>query len=509
MEKMRVNRRSENYISNDIFLIGNSVCCPFFLVYVQFHGLISTNWFPENIFSCLERPCRYNFGKFSTGGLMEHPTLSSLRNIGIISHIDAGKTTVSERILYYTGETHKMGEVHNGQAVMDWMPQEQERGITITATCTTCHWGEYRINLIDTPGHIDFTIEVERSMRVLDGAVVIFSAVEGVEPQTESVWRQADRYRVPRICFINKMDRIGAELQAVLEQMEKRLNARPVLLQLPVGSEGGFSGVIDLADEQLLVFSETDQGKTVERHPVPAGMTGETRKARERLIEAAADFDDSILSDFLEGKPVDSVIIRGALRNGSMACRIFPVLIGSALRNKGIQPLLDAVGDFLPSPTEIPPVEAVNPLTGDSEMVRCEPKSPLCALAFKVVSEEGRKLTYLRIYSGTMRTGASVANSTRGSVEKVARLFRMHAHKRERIEDAAAGEIVAATGLKDVLTGDTICSPDHTLLLKGLRHSGTGCLPGGRAEGRRGPGEISAGAGKTSVGRPYLQGQRG
>jgi elongation factor G len=399
---------------------------------------------------------------------MERPTLSSLRNIGIISHIDAGKTTVSERILYYTGETHKMGEVHNGQAVMDWMPQEQERGITITATCTTCHWGDYRINLIDTPGHIDFTIEVERSMRVLDGAIVIFSAVEGVEPQSESVWRQADRYHVPRICFINKMDRIGADFPAVLEQMEKRLNARPVLLQLPVGSEGSFSGVIDLADEELLVFSETDQGKTMERRPVPADMAGETKKARERLVEAAADFDDTILSDFLEGKPVDSARIRGALRNGTMTCRIFPVLIGSALRNKGIQPLLDAIGSFLPSPPEIPPAEAVNPLSGVSEMVTCDPKGPLCALAFKVVSEEGRKLTYLRIYSGTMRTGASVSNSTRGAGEKVARLFRMHAHKRERIEKAAAGEIVAATGLKDVLTGDTICDPDRPLLLKGL-----------------------------------------
>jgi elongation factor G len=396
------------------------------------------------------------------------PTLSSLRNIGIISHIDAGKTTVSERILYYTGETHKMGEVHDGQAVMDWMPQEQERGITITATCTTCHWGEYRINLIDTPGHIDFTIEVERSMRVLDGAIVIFSAVEGVEPQSESVWRQADRYVVPRICFINKLDRIGADYRAVLEQMKKRLNARPALLQLPFGNEGNFTGVVDLADEELVIFSETDQGKTVERRPVPDGMSVEVKEARDNLIEIVADFDDSILSDFLEGKPVDSGRIRDALRVGALKCNIVPVLLGAALRNKGIQPLLDAVTRYLPPPTETPPTEAVTPSTGESELVQCDPNGPLCALAFKVVSDEGRKLTYLRIYSGSIRPGAQVSNSTQGTIEKVARLFRMHAHKRERIDEAAAGDIVAATGLKDVLTGDTICDPGRPLLLKGL-----------------------------------------
>jgi elongation factor G len=399
---------------------------------------------------------------------MERPTLSSLRNIGIISHIDAGKTTVSERILFYTGETHKMGEVHNGQAVMDWMPQEQERGITITATSTTCRWGGYWINLIDTPGHIDFTIEVERSMRVLDGAIVIFSAVEGVEPQSESVWRQADRYQVPRICFINKMDRIGADFPAVLEQVEKRLRARPVLLQLPVGSEGSFSGIIDLLDEEMILFSEADQGMTVERRPAPADRSDEIREAREKIIEAAADFDDTILSDFLDGEQVESRRLRSALRKGTMACRIFPVMLGSALRNKGIQPLLDAVGSFLPSPMETPSVEAGNPDTDGIEVISCDPKGPLCALAFKVLSDEGRKLTYLRIYSGTLRSGSSVLNSVRGSVEKVARLFRMHAHKRERIEEALAGDIVAATGLKDVLTGDTLCNPDHALLLKGL-----------------------------------------
>jgi len=399
---------------------------------------------------------------------MERPSLSSLRNIGIISHIDAGKTTVSERILFYTGETHKMGEVHNGQAVMDWMPQEQERGITITATSTSCRWGGYWINLIDTPGHIDFTIEVERSMRVLDGAIVIFSAVEGVEPQSESVWRQADRYRVPRICFINKMDRIGTDYPAVLDQIEQRLRGRPVLLHLPVGHEGSFSGIIDLLDEEMVLFSEADQGMTVERRAAPDDRLDEMREAREKIIEAAADFDDTILSDFLDGKPVESRRLKNALRIGTMACRIFPVMLGSALRNKGVQPLLDAVGSFLPSPVDIPPVEAENPGSGGIESLNCDPKGPLCALAFKVLSDEGRKLTYLRIYSGTLRSGATVLNGFRGSAEKVARLFRMHAHKRERIEEAYAGDIIAATGLKDVLTGDTLSSPGHALLLKGL-----------------------------------------
>ncbi len=399
---------------------------------------------------------------------MERPGLSSLRNIGIISHIDAGKTTVSERILFYTGETHKMGEVHDGQAVMDWMPQEQERGITITATSTTCRWEGYWVNLIDTPGHIDFTIEVERSMRVLDGAVAIFSAVEGVEPQSESVWRQADQYQVPRICFINKMDRVGADFSTVLEQIEKRLRARPVLLQLPVGKETNFAGIIDLLDGEIILFSEADQGKTVIRHPVPAERAGEIQEAREKIIEAAADFDDTILSDFLNGKPVETQRLKSALRKGTMACRIFPVLLGSALRNKGIQPLLDAVGSYLPSPLEIAPVEARNPVTEGSEMIQCNPKDQLCALAFKVLSDEGRKLTYLRIYSGTLRAGATVFNSNRGCTEKIARLFRMHAHRRERIEEAMAGDIVAATGLRDVLTGDTLCDPGHALLLKGL-----------------------------------------
>ncbi len=400
---------------------------------------------------------------------MHAPSLPSIRNIGIISHIDAGKTTVSERILFYTGEIHKMGEVHDGSATMDWMEQEQERGITITASATSCRWNGLWLNLIDTPGHIDFTIEVERSLRVLDGAIAIFSAVEGVQPQSESVWRQADRYRVPRICLVNKMDRIGADYQAVLTQMAERLHARPVLLQLPVGEETAFTGVIDLLQEQLLTFIETDRGMTVQTAPVPSERMPEVRAARERLVEAAADFDDSILADFLEGCAVAPERLTAALRQGVLECRIFPVLLGAALRNKGIQPLLDAVGAFLPSPLEVPPISARSPQNEEEELpVICDPLAPLCALAFKVVADEGRKLTYLRLYAGRLRPGDTVWNSVRAAPEKVARLFRMHAHKRERLDEAQAGDIVAAAGLKDVLTGDTLCTPGAPLLLRGL-----------------------------------------
>ncbi|BCR03407.1 elongation factor G 1 [Desulfuromonas versatilis] len=400
---------------------------------------------------------------------MNQPALSSIRNIGIISHIDAGKTTVSERILFYAGEIHKMGEVHEGSATMDWMDQEQERGITITATSTTCRWGELWINLIDTPGHIDFTIEVERSLRVLDGAVTIFSAVEGVQPQSESVWRQADRYRVPRICLINKMDRIGADYPRCLEQIRERLGARPVLLQLPLGVESEFAGVIDLLAEQAVLFDEADQGRTLSLAAVPEAYREAVAEARERLIEAAADFDDSILADFLEGRPVEAGRLQQALRRGTLQCRIFPVLFGAALRNKGIQPLLDAVGAFLPSPLEVPPVPAHHPETErETEELVCDPKGPLCLLAFKVLADEGRKLTYLRIYSGTLKAGDSLYNPVRGCQEKVARLFRMHAHKRERLDEAQAGDIVAAAGLKEALTGDTLCRPERPLLLAGL-----------------------------------------
>jgi len=394
--------------------------------------------------------------------------IRTIRNIGIISHIDAGKTTVSERILYYSGETHKMGEVHDGQAVMDWMPQEQERGITITATATTCTWNGIRINLIDTPGHIDFTIEVERSVRVLDGAVAIFSAVEGVQPQSESVWRQADRYRVPRICFINKIDRIGADYLQTVRHITDRLKARPVLLQLPVGAESSFSGVVDLITEEFLTFSESDLGRTVVRGPVPPEMAEEAREARLKLVEAAADFDDQLMSDFLEGKEVPADLLREALRRGTLECRIFPVFVGSALRNKGIQPVLDAVGYYLPSPLDVTAWVGHNPATGETERVPCDPSAPLRALAFKVMAEEGRRLTYLRVYSGTLRPGVTLFNSSRRAPERVRHLFRMHAHRREEIPQAVAGEIVAGSGCQVTLTGDTLCDQDRPLVLEGL-----------------------------------------
>jgi elongation factor G len=393
---------------------------------------------------------------------------NTIRNIGIISHIDAGKTTVSERILYYSGETYTMGEVHNGQAVMDWMPQEQERGITITATATTCHWGDFRLNLIDTPGHIDFTIEVERSVRVLDGAVAIFSAAEGVQPQSELVWRQADRYGVPRVCFINKMDRLGADYKQTLRQVAQRLKARPVLLQLPIGEEAGFAGMIDLLTEEALHFSDSDLGRTLRRGPVPEALVLEVQQARLQLTEVAADFDDEVMADFLEGRRVAPERLREALRRGTLACRIFPVLLGSALRNKGVQPLLDAVCQYLPSPLDLPARGGHNPVTGERETLDCDPAAPLRALAFKLMAEEGRRLTYLRIYSGKLRAGATLLNSSRGVTERIRHIFHMHAHKREEIEEALAGDIVAASGCQVTLTGDTLCDPTQPLILEGL-----------------------------------------
>jgi elongation factor G len=399
---------------------------------------------------------------------MNQPTLNQIRNIGIISHIDAGKTTVSERILFYCGEIHKLGEVHDGLATMDWMAQEQDRGITITATSTTCRWQDTWINLIDTPGHIDFTIEVERSLRVLDGAIAIFSAVEGVQPQSESVWHQADRYHVPRICLINKMDRVGADYRVVLEQMRERLGARPVLMQLPLGEEGDFHGVVDLLEERELTFDEHEFGAKVVCMPVADELKSVVAEARESLIEAAADWDDELLVDFLEGRYVAAERIRPALHKGVLAGQLFPVFLGSALRNKGIQPLLDAVTDLLPSPLELPSVPAHQPDSDEDLLLACDISGPLCALAFKVLSDEGRKLTYLRIYSGELKAGDILLNSTRNVQERAARLFRMHAHKRERIDSAHAGDIVAATGLKEALTGDTLCSPDKPLLLAGL-----------------------------------------
>ena len=401
---------------------------------------------------------------------MANHDLKQIRNFGIISHIDAGKTTVSERILFYTGEIHKIGEVHDGMAVMDWMEQEQERGITITATATSCSWNNFRFNLIDTPGHIDFTIEVERSLRVLDGAVAIFGAVEGVQPQSESVWQQANRYQVPRICLINKMDRIGADYQQVIKSMAKKLNITPLLLQLPLGSEENFYGVIDLLTETTILFSADDMGQTVNTGEIPAELLATTQQHREHIVEVAADFDDTILDDFLNGKHISATRLIPALRQGVINCDIHPVLLGSALRNKGIQPLLDAICTLLPSPLDVAP-EAGLDLNQQTQLaIKTAPTASLCALAFKVLADEGRKLTYLRIYSGSLEPGDNVYNSRTGNNEKVSRLFRMHAHKRERIKLAIAGDIITATGLKSVLTGDTISDPLQPIQLAGLEY---------------------------------------
>ncbi len=391
--------------------------------------------------------------------------ITRVRNIGIVAHIDAGKTTVSERFLFHSGRIHKIGEVHDGEAQMDWMPQERERGITITAAATSFAWRGHDIHLIDTPGHVDFTIEVERSLRVLDGAVVVFDGVSGVEPQSETVWRQADKFRVPRIAFINKMDRAGADFGSAVEEIRSRLGARPVPAQLPIGAEEKFEGVIDLVRMKALTFSG-DEGEEPEEIAIPTGLVAEAEAAREKLIEAAADFDDAIATDFLEGRPIEEAVLKAALRKGTLQCGLVLVLTGAALRNKGVQPLLDAVCDYLPSPLDVPPVEGVVPGTEEKTSRPSEDTAPLCALAFKVAMDEGRKSVYLRIYSGVLKPGEDVQNARTRKNEKIARLFSVHANRRERIERAGAGTIVVAMGLRDAGTGDTICSPRAPILLE-------------------------------------------
>ena len=391
-----------------------------------------------------------------------------LRNIGIISHIDAGKTTVTERILYYTGLTHKLGEVHDGEAVMDWMPQERERGITITAAATTCVWKQHHINIIDTPGHVDFTIEVERSLRVLDGAVTIFAAVEGVQPQSESVWRQADRYHVPRLAFINKMDRLGADYERVMQEMQDKLGAQPLLLQLPLGTEERFRGVIDLIDMQSVVWHSEDLGMVPELGAIPETMQEAAQAQRETLLDAVAEYDDALLERYLAGEPLAPEQIRAAVRQATLAGAWVPVFLGSGLRNKGIQPLLDAVLWYLPSPADVPAIVGVDPRTGAAVERYRSPQEPLTALAFKIALDQGRRLTYLRLYAGRLEPGALVYNSRTGTQERVARLVRMHANKRERLERASAGDIIAVTGLKDSVTGDTLYAADHPIRLEAI-----------------------------------------
>jgi len=395
-------------------------------------------------------------------------TIRRLRNIGIISHIDAGKTTVTERILYYTGLTHKLGEVHNGEAVMDWMPQERERGITITAAATTCVWKQHHINLIDTPGHVDFTMEVERSLRVLDGAVTIFAAVEGVQPQSESVWRQADRYHVPRLAFINKMDRLGADYQRVVHEMQHKLGAKPLLLQLPLGTEEHFRGIIDLIDMQSVVWHAEDLGMVPEIGAIPETMQEAAQAQREALLDAVAEYDDALLEQYLSGAPLVPEQVRAAVRQATLAGAWVPVLLGSGLRNKGIQPLLDAVLWYLPSPADVPAIVGVDPRTGAAVERHSSPQEPLTALAFKIALDEGRRLTYLRLYAGSLAPGTLVYNSRTGTQERVARLVRMHANKRERLDRASAGDIVAVTGLQNSVTGDTLCAADHPIRLEAI-----------------------------------------
>jgi elongation factor G len=395
--------------------------------------------------------------------------LEKVRNIGIMAHIDAGKTTTTERILFYSGRLHKMGEVHEGAATMDWMAQEKERGITITSAATTTTWRDCSINIIDTPGHVDFTVEVERSLRVLDGAVAVFDAVAGVEPQSETVWRQADRYGVPRIAFINKMDRMGADFYAAVDSIRTRLGAKAVPIQLPIGSEDGYRGVIDLINKRSIVYTD-DLGKNVESGEIPADMVEQVERYRTELIEAAADFNDDLMHMYLEGEEIDHDQLVAAIRKGTVGGYIVPVLNGSALRNKGVQPLLDAVIDFLPSPADVPAVEGTIP--SDGALVVREPSDdqPFSALAFKVqIDPQGvGKLTFFRVYSGRLRAGSQVMNVTNGRKERIGRILRMHAMRREEVEEVATGDIAAAVGLKGTGTGDTLADESHPILLESI-----------------------------------------
>jgi len=385
-----------------------------------------------------------------------------------MAHIDAGKTTTTERILFYTGVTHRLGEVHDGQAVMDWMEQERERGITITSAATTCYWRDHHINIIDTPGHVDFTIEVERSLRVLDGVVAVFDAVGGVEPQSETVWRQADRYGVPRLAFINKMDRVGADINRCLNMMRERLKANPVLVQLPIGEEDKFQGIIDLIDMKAMIYDEATKGMSFEVTDIPADYQELAEEQRTLLIEALAEADEEVMERYLADEPVDVEMMKKALRRGTISLALVPVLCGSAFKNKGIQPLLDAVVDCLPSPLDIPPVHGVDP---KGEVVERPPadEAPLAALAFKLVSDPYvGHLTFLRIYSGVLPSGSAVLNSGKGVKERIGRLLKMHANKREEIEAAYAGDIVAAVGLKNTTTGDTLADEREPVILETL-----------------------------------------
>jgi elongation factor G len=395
--------------------------------------------------------------------------LARTRNIGIMAHIDAGKTTTTERILYYTGRNYKIGEVHEGAATMDWMVQEQERGITITSAATTCSWRDNWINIIDTPGHVDFTVEVERSLRVLDGAVAVFDAVAGVEPQTETVWRQANKYHVPRICFVNKMDRIGADFERTVEMIRDRLDALPAVTQLPIGSESEFLGVIDLLEEKALVWS-SDMGEEWETTDIPEAMVSDAADARHQLIDVVSNFDDVIMEKYLAEEPITAEDLRRALRTATLAAAVVPVLCGSAFKNKGVQPMLDAVIDYLPSPLDLPPTQGIRPNHPEEVLERkCDDSDSFSALAFKIMTDPFvGKLTYIRVYSGTLTKGSSVSNSTKDKKERVGRILQMHANHREDKDAIFAGDIMAVVGLKNTTTGDTLCDPAHPIVLEAL-----------------------------------------
>jgi elongation factor G len=403
--------------------------------------------------------------------------LNKTRNIGIMAHIDAGKTTTTERILFYTGKTYKIGEVHEGTAVMDWMEQEQERGITITSAATTCKWRDVRINIIDTPGHVDFTAEVERSLRVLDGACAVFDAVSGVEPQSETVWRQADKYRVPRICFVNKMDRIGADFKRTLEQIETKLGGNPVAIQLPIGSEDKFKGVIDLVKMKAITYKDETMGAEYDVSEIPADMLAEAQAYREKLIEKVSEHDDKLLEKYLGGEEISESEIKAALRSRVVkSVREEPtafvvVICGSAFKNKGVQPLLDAVVDYLPSPVEIPSITGIDPNAKEETLIErpAADEAPFSSLAFKLMTDPFvGQLTFIRVYSGVLTSGASVYNATKGRTERVGRLLQMHANKREEIKEVYAGDIAAAVGLKQVSTGDTLCDEKKAIILESM-----------------------------------------
>ena len=395
-------------------------------------------------------------------------SLEKTRNIGIMAHIDAGKTTTTERILFYTGVNHKIGEVHDGAATMDWMVQEQERGITITSAATTCHWKNHRINIIDTPGHVDFTVEVERSLRVLDGAVAVLTARGGVEPQTETVWRQAENYNVPRMAYVNKMDITGADFFNVIKMMKERLNANAVAIQLPIGAEDDFKGIIDLVKMEAIVY-EDDLGKVEDEVAIPEDMKDQAEEYREILLEALSELDDDFMEKYLGGEEITEDEIKAVIRKGTVACKLCPVTCGTSYRNKGVQPLLDAIVDYMPAPTDIPPIAGINPETGEEDHRPSSDEAPFSALAFKIMTDPYvGKLAFFRVYSGILDGGSYVYNSTKGKKERIGRILQMHANHRKEIERVYSGDIAAAVGLKDTTTGDTLCDEEHPIILESM-----------------------------------------